>query len=198
MIILSVTVDHYISHVNGILNNLTDAGVTLKINKWAFLKWQVEYLGHMSKPRCLEIDKSNVASLSDNQPPTEETKIKSFLGLCNVFSHIIDDCTSLADRINEPLKRSTRLLQVPRPREEFIWQPYRQGLLTIGPSLTKGQSSILPWMRWRRLRNRVLDFQTHPDGELKQIGFWSRPSLPTKGELLPTGAGVPCGCFGVE
>lgn len=49
VIFLSNKFDHNIRHVNAILTNLDEAGVTLNINKCHFFQKQVEYLGNMIK-----------------------------------------------------------------------------------------------------------------------------------------------------
>ena len=70
VIIFSKDVDDHIKHVAEILTALTEAGVTLNINKCFFFQGKVEYLGHMVKPGQLEIDRTNVASLKNAKAPT--------------------------------------------------------------------------------------------------------------------------------
>ena len=96
--------DH-IHHVDEILTTVAEAGVTLKINKCHFFQKEVEYLGHMVKPGSLQIDKTNVNSLRQAKPPTNKTKVRSFLGLCNVYRRFIDNFTSRANPLNQLLKK---------------------------------------------------------------------------------------------
>lgn len=105
MTIFYKTVDDHIIHVDEILTNLTEAGVTLKKNKCHFLQRQVKYLGHMVKPRCSVIGKKNVMSQRDAQSSTNETQPRSFIGLCNIHRRYIKDPTGLANMLNKVLKK---------------------------------------------------------------------------------------------
>lgn len=53
-------VEDRIKNVEKIFTTLLDAGVTIKITKSHLFQRQVECVGHMVKPRQLEIDKINV------------------------------------------------------------------------------------------------------------------------------------------
>lgn len=103
LIIFSSTVgDH-----DEILTTLTDEGSTFKINKCNFFQLQVEYLGQIVKLGCLEIDKTNVASLHDAQSPTNYTQLKTFLWLCSVYRIFIYDFAGLANPLNKLLKKGS-------------------------------------------------------------------------------------------
>lgn len=60
--------DDHIRHIDQIFKTLTEAGVTLNINKCHIFQRKVEYLVHMLKDGFLEINKTNVTSLTDAQP----------------------------------------------------------------------------------------------------------------------------------
>ena len=94
VIIYSKTLDDHIHHVDEILTTLTEAGVTLKINKCQFFQKEVEYLGRMVNPRTIQIDKANANSLRNAKPPTNKTQVRSFLGLFNVYRRFIDNFIS--------------------------------------------------------------------------------------------------------
>lgn len=70
-----------------------------------FLQRQVEYLGHMFEPRCLEIDETNVASLWDAKHSKSKTKIRSFSGFCDLCRRFIDDLIGLEDTLNKLLQK---------------------------------------------------------------------------------------------
>lgn len=59
MITFSRTLDTQIRHFDDVLQTLADISVTLKINKCHFFPRRVDYLGHMVKPRKLEIIEMN-------------------------------------------------------------------------------------------------------------------------------------------
>lgn len=90
VIILSNTIDDHIRHVDEIFTTLMDAGVKFKTKKCNFSQRQVEYIVHMLKPRWLETDETDLASLRNAQYSTNKTQIKSFLGLGNMYRRFIE------------------------------------------------------------------------------------------------------------
>ena len=73
VIIYSKSVERHIRHVDEVLTALKKAGITLKMTRFTFFSDTVEYLGHVIKPGCLEIDGNNSASLRDAKPPQTRT-----------------------------------------------------------------------------------------------------------------------------
>ena len=181
VIIFSKDVDDHIKHADEIITALTEAGVTLKINKCFFFQRKVEYLGHMVKPGQLEIDRTNVASLKNAKPPTNKTQLRSFLGLCNVYRRFIKDFTGLAHSLNKLLKKGT-------PDTFEFDDEQRKSFDSLIDKVCYPPVLALP----RANLPYSLDcdasdygigcalFQTHPDGERKPIGFWSRSLLPAE------------------
>lgn len=126
VIIFSDTVDDHIRHVDESLATLTDACVTLMINKCHLFQRKVQYLGHMVKPGRLEIDKTNFASLRDAQPPTNETELRSFLSLYNFYRRFIEGFTGWANQLINLLKKvAPNSFGLRRRKEELIPQSYR-------------------------------------------------------------------------
>lgn len=89
------------------ITNLTHVGVMLKIKKCHFFPGKVECLGHMINHGWLKMDKSNVTSLQDAQPPTKNKQLRSFLCLCNVYRRLIYDFTGLTRPLNKILRKET-------------------------------------------------------------------------------------------
>lgn len=61
----------------------------------------------MLKPGCLEIDKTNVASLRNVKPPKNTTQLRSVLVLCNAYWQFIEDLTGIGHALNKLLKKGT-------------------------------------------------------------------------------------------
>ena len=181
VIIFSKNLDDHIAHVDEILDTLSAAGVTLKVNKCHFFQKEVEYLGHMVKPGQLEIDRTNVESLRNARPPTNKTQLRSFLGLCNVYRRFIDDFTGLAHPLNQQLKKGT-----PESFELDATQLDSFNKLierVCSPPVLALPKAGLPYSVDCDASDYGIGcalFQTHPDGERKPIGFWSRSLLPAE------------------
>jgi len=181
VIIFSNNVDDHIKHVDEILQTLADAGITLKINKCFFFQKQVEYLGHMVNPGRLEIDKTNVESLRQAEPPKNKTQLRSFLGLCNVYRRFIDDFTGLAHPLNKLLKKGTpdTFTLDAEQRDAFNALINR----VCSPPVLALPRNGLPYSIDCDASDYGIGcalFQTHPNGERKPIGFWSRSLLPAE------------------
>lgn len=62
VIIYSNTMEEHIRCVDEIHKNLSEAGVTLKMNKCTIFSDKLEYLGHIIHPGKLEVDDAHNAS----------------------------------------------------------------------------------------------------------------------------------------
>ena len=69
VIIYSKTVTEHFAHVREVLRLLRDAGVSLKLSKCAFFENSVTYLGHVIRPRRLEVERRNVVAIERARPP---------------------------------------------------------------------------------------------------------------------------------
>lgn len=102
---------------------------------------------------------------------TNKEKLRSVLRFCKVYRRFIDDSTGLAHPLKTCEESSTRFLQVQRWTDEVFRQPNWQDLITSIPGITRIQAPIISFLRCKWLCNLVCSFQTHPNGEWKQIGF---------------------------
>lgn len=94
------SIEYHIRHVEDILQALGDPGVTVKLNKCTLLTDSVEYLGQIIWPGSLEIDSTHTRSLCQAAPPTNKTKNRSFMGLCNVYRRFVQNLALVAAPLN--------------------------------------------------------------------------------------------------
>jgi len=112
-IVFSRTVDEHIRHLGEFSILLEKAGVSLKPSKCHPIQQDLEYLGHVFRPSQLLMNRKKIKSLAEALPPRNHTEIKSFLGMCYVYQHLIKDYAHIA----KPLTKFTRkkLPHVPSP-----------------------------------------------------------------------------------
>lgn len=91
--VYSKIVDDHILHVDEILAALNYAAVTLMIKKYCFFQKSIRNHCHMVKSGKMESDPDNPKSLRQDQPPTTKTKLRSFLGLFNLYIPLIANFT---------------------------------------------------------------------------------------------------------
>ena len=176
VIIYSKNVEEHIQHVDEILHCLSKAGVTLKIKKCKFFTTTVDYLGHVIKPGKLEIDRTNTESLRKAAPPTSKTELRSFLGLCNVYPRFIPNFTDIASPLNALLKKNSPDSFKLDAVQVQSFKSLIEAVCTP-PVLALPQPDLHYSVDTDASAYQVgcALFQTHPDGERKPIGYWSRP-----------------------
>lgn len=77
--------DEHIGLVRRVLRLLNDAGVALRLKKCKFVTETCDYLGHVIRPRGLDIPSHSTDAICGLQLPTNLTDLRSFLGFCHVF-----------------------------------------------------------------------------------------------------------------
>ncbi len=101
VVIFSQTWKEHVAHLCRVLDLIKEAGLTINLNKGAFARQQVEYLGHdvgqgVVMPRVGKVD-----AIHSYPMPTTKKKVCSFLGLIGWYSkfipHFADRAAVLTD-----------------------------------------------------------------------------------------------------
>lgn len=79
IVVFSRTPEKHIYHVQHVLTLLNNARATLKLKKCKFFTDTIDYLGHVIRPRRLEIASHKTDTIRGFQPPTLITELRSFL-----------------------------------------------------------------------------------------------------------------------
>jgi hypothetical protein len=70
-------------HLDAVLHRLYSAGLSLNLKQCKFFQESVDYLGHVIRPGKLAVAEKNTKALKTARPPTTQSELRSFLGLCN-------------------------------------------------------------------------------------------------------------------
>ncbi len=105
VIIYSNSEREHIDHVDQVLSILRRAGLSLKFRKSHLFKKSVNYLGHTIRQGKLEIAMKPTEALEGFQFPKTQTQVRSFLGLCNVYSRFVKRFAKVAAPLNDLLKK---------------------------------------------------------------------------------------------
>jgi len=109
--------EEHLQHLDEVLTGREKAGSTLKAAKCHLFHEEVEYFGHVIRPGRVNVLEKNLRALTGLRYPETQTQIKSFLGKCRVYRHLVADFA----RIAKPLTAltSTKIpKRLPLPRKE--------------------------------------------------------------------------------
>ena len=104
ILIYSRSLEEHITHLRLVLERIKDAGLKLKLSKCAFVRQEVEYLGHVLTPEGLKTNPKLVESVADFPTPRDLKELRQFLGLCSYYRRFINRFST----IEQPLHQLTR------------------------------------------------------------------------------------------
>ena len=105
IVIFSKSPVQQMNHINEMLGFLKEAGMTIKLNKCFFMHEEIEYFGHIVKPKALIIARKTIADVQEMDPPATKTQLRSFLGMCNVYRRFVPRFASIASPLNFVLRK---------------------------------------------------------------------------------------------
>ena len=88
-----------------VLAKFSEIGLKLNLDKYAFHQREVTYLGHRIDQNGLHMLEDRVAALQNNEPPTNTTSLKSFLGKIGFYERFLENraavCAPLYDLLQK-------------------------------------------------------------------------------------------------
>jgi Reverse transcriptase (RNA-dependent DNA polymerase) len=105
IIVHSRSREDHLAHLDAVLHRLYRAGLSLNLKKCHFFRSEVSYLGHVIGPWTLSVSEKNTQALRTAKPPTTQTELRSFLGLCNVYRRFVSGFAKIAALLNALLRK---------------------------------------------------------------------------------------------
>jgi RNase H-like domain found in reverse transcriptase/Reverse transcriptase (RNA-dependent DNA polymerase) len=166
----------HMAHLYAVLHRLYRAWLTLNLNKCHFFKETVDYLGHVIRPGQLSVAEKNTATLKNSKHPTTQTKLRSFLDLCNVYRRFVRGFAKIA----APLNLLLRKLETPQPghlssEQVTTFDTLRDALLNppiLALPRIEGAFTLDTDASDHQLGCCLL--QSQPDVSQRPVGYWSR------------------------
>ena len=101
IIVFSASPEEHIFHLQKTIQKLTDANLTLNLNKCKFGYKKIHVLGHYLSAEGIELDEKKIkCALEINEPKTGKD-IQSFLGLTNFFRDFIPNYAKVTKPLDE-------------------------------------------------------------------------------------------------
>lgn len=177
VIIYSKSVEDHFAHVRTVLTLLQNAGVSLKLNKCSFFTTAVDYLGHKIRPGKLEVASRTCEAIRYAKPPTNQTEIRSFLGLCNVYRRFVKNFARIAAPLNKKLHKDKPKYFGPLDEEELQAFATLRNCLLSPPILAlpkMGKPYIVETDACNEQVGCVLLQEQETAKDYRPIGYWSR------------------------
>ncbi|CAM4912454.1 unnamed protein product [Rotaria socialis] len=83
IIVYSPTFSSHLQHLESVLQQIQESGLTLHLSKCQFCKTRLRYLGHIVSQTGIEPDPEKIRAVRDYPVPTRLKEVRTFLGLTN-------------------------------------------------------------------------------------------------------------------
>ena len=103
-----VTGEEHLHNLGEVLRRLEEAGMKVKREKCFFLLSEVEYLGHVISSAGLRPSEAKAAAITGAPAPTNETELKSFLGLVNYYAKFLPNLATVLAPLCHLLRKDVK------------------------------------------------------------------------------------------
>lgn len=121
IVVASPTFEQHLKDLGNVLSRLSEAGLSLKLEKCHFCKPSLRYLGYVVTPEGLSPDESKVSAIRDFPPPSTVKQVKQFLGMTGYYRRFVSGYSKIA----EPL------ISLTREGTPFFWSEECQNALEL-------------------------------------------------------------------
>src|SRR6266540_6418992 len=102
-----------------VLKVLRKVRLKLKLEKCEFAKKQLKYLGFIIREFGIKPDPEKVRAIVDQLAPTNQTQIRSFLGMIGFFRNYIQGFSTIAGPMTNLLAKEVRYEWGPEQQQAF-------------------------------------------------------------------------------
>jgi len=165
-----------IRHLREVLLLLEKAGVSLKPSKRHMFQQEVEYLGHVLRPRQLLVNHKNIKNLAQALPPRNQTEIKSFLGMCNVHRRLIMDYAHIATPLTKITSKKLPHVLPPLDAAQLATFEYLKERLASTPilALPRREGLFILYTGACAVQVGCTLLQQQPDKSILPVGYYRR------------------------
>ena len=106
ILLAGATLEELLPQLREVLSKAKEGGLTFSRKKVDFGK-EVEFCGYLVTAQGVKPSPRKIQTIQALKPPTDETSLRSLLGLCQQFSHYHPDLSQTCKPLRELLKKGT-------------------------------------------------------------------------------------------
>ena len=101
IVIYSSSVDQHLQRLELVLGRLHQEGLKVKLEKCAFFKQEVSYLGHVISRQGVSTDPKKIEAVASWQRPGHVSELRSFLGFVSYYRRFVEGFAKLAAPLHQ-------------------------------------------------------------------------------------------------
>jgi RNase H-like domain found in reverse transcriptase/Reverse transcriptase (RNA-dependent DNA polymerase) len=176
VIVFSSSLQAHLEHANEELTLLGNSGLSLKLKKCHFFSDTVDYLGHVIRPGRLGVTENNTTALRTAPLTRAQTKLRSFLGIFNVYRRFVPHFSTLAAPLSALLCKCMPPQLGPIPKDGVVAFNTLRDRLLSPPVLALPRAKGQMWLDTEASDGQLgcCLLRLQPDGKPLPLGYWSR------------------------
>ena len=108
ILVTGKNVEDHNCNLEATFQRLRDSGLTLKRSKCTFSQKSIKFFGFVFSEDGISPDPNKVDALQNLRAPTNQTQLRSFLGMTNYSSQFIQNYSTLSEPLRELTRKKTR------------------------------------------------------------------------------------------
>ena len=118
-IIFSATAEEHLHRLREVLERFRAANLKINPLKSEFFRMKVQFLGHIISKKGLQVDPEKVSAVKRFPVPTNQTQVKSFLGLCSYYRRYVKNFADIARPLHKASETSSPFKWTEEAHEAF-------------------------------------------------------------------------------
>ena len=108
ILIYSKSEEDHEQHLRIILETLREHRLYAKFNKCEFWLKEIGFLGHIVSAGGVSVDPTKIKDVEEWEAPTNQTQVRSFLGLVGYYRKFVEGFSSIAQPMTQLLKKDKK------------------------------------------------------------------------------------------
>jgi ribonuclease HI len=150
ILIFGKTREEHDANLDWVLARCKQFNIKIKLEKCAFAKTEVDYLGFKVSGRSIKPLEKKVETLCKGKPPRDKSELRSVIGKLNFYSRFISNYSQKLEPLRELFRKN----------KDFQWRPYHQA---VYEELLKSLNEATPQLLTPRLTNKIIEIHLMKD-----------------------------------